>query len=150
MNPFQSLATALCLGLVPAAALAQSVTPAKGQDGAQQARDESECSAQATQQTGFNPAAPPPPQASASPQVAGSGSRARGAAAGAMIGGASGNDAGAGAAAGAVAGGVSQRSKSRRTARAQNEATAQQQQTGQAAYTQARTACLQGRGYTVQ
>jgi|WetSurMetagenome_2_1015567.scaffolds.fasta_scaffold60999_2 hypothetical protein len=150
MKPFQSLATALCLCLVPVASVAQTVSPAKGQDSAQQSRDISECSAQATQQTGFNPAAPPPPQASASPQVAGSGSRARGAAAGAMIGGATGNDAGAGAAAGAVAGGVSQRSKSRGTARQQNEATAQQQQTGQAAYTQAKNACLTSRGYTVK
>jgi hypothetical protein len=37
---------------------AQTVTPAKGQDAATQARDETECSGWATQQTGFDPAKP--------------------------------------------------------------------------------------------
>jgi hypothetical protein len=129
--------------------IAQSVSPTKGQDTTQQARDEADCSAMATQKTGFNPSLPPPPPAVANPQVAGSGSRARGAAAGAAIG-AVGGDAGKGAAAGAIAGGVAQRSRSRRAARQQNDATAQQQQAGMAAYNQARAACLGSRGYTVR
>jgi hypothetical protein len=106
---------------------------------------DAECSALATQQTGFDPARPPPPPATASAQVAGTGARARGAAAGAIIGGASGGDAGQGAAAGMVAGGVAQRSRSRRSARQQNEVVAQQQQTGRAAWDQARSACLASR-----
>ena len=105
------------------------------------ADDHADCARIATQQTGYNPAAPPPP-AQASMQVAGSGARARGAAAGAIIGGASGGDAGAGAAAGAVAGGVAQRSRNRRGARAHNEANASQQ----AAYNQALASCMAGRG----
>lgn len=133
MKPFPPLVTAVCLSLLPAAGLAQA------------AGDQAACAAQATQQTGYDPARPPPPPATASPQVAGTGSRARGAAAGAMIGAAAG-DAGSGAAAGAVAGGVTQRSRSRRNARQQNDAMAQQQQAGQAAYTQALNACLAGHG----
>jgi len=134
MKPFPPIATLVCLCLLPAAAIAQS------------ADDQAQCAQLATQQTGYDPARPPPPPATASPQVAGTGSRARGAAAGAMIG-AAGGDAGTGAAAGAVAGGVTQRSRSRRTARQQNDAMAQQQQAGQAAYTQALNACLAGRSH---
>ena len=131
--------------LLGAALAALVISPAaNGQDSAQQAKDQAECSSIATQQTGFNPAMPPP-AAAASAQVAGSGSRARGAAAGAAFG-AIGGNAGAGAAAGAVAGGVAQRSRNRRNARAHNDAVAQQQ----AAYDQARTACLAGRGYAVR
>jgi hypothetical protein len=106
------------------------------------ADDHADCAAIATRQTGYNPAAPPPP-AQANMQVAGSGARARGAAAGAIIGGASGGDAGKGAAAGAVAGGVTQRSRNRRSARAQNDAVASQQ----AAYSQALSACMASRGH---
>jgi hypothetical protein len=130
MKPYPALVAVLGLSLMSSEGLAQS-------------SDQARCSAQATQQTGFDPSRPPPPPATASPQVAGTGSRARGAAAGAAIGAAAGN-AGGGAAAGAVAGGVAQRSRSRRAARAQNDATAQQQQSGQAAYTQAMNACLAG------
>lgn len=132
MKPYPVLVAVVGLSLIATEAPAQS-------------SDHAKCAAQATQQTGYDPSRPPPPQATASPQVAGTGSRARGAAAGAAIGAAGGN-AGAGAAAGAVAGGVAQRSRSRRAARAQNEATAQQQQSGQAAYTQALNACLAGHG----
>jgi hypothetical protein len=132
------------LAVAPAAEAMQTVTAAQGQDAARQAQDQAECSTIATQQTGFNPAMPPP-AAAASAQVAGSGSRARGAAAGAAVG-AIGGNAGAGAAAGAVAGGVTQRSRNRRAARAQNDATAQQQ----AAWDHARAGCLTSRGYTVR
>lgn len=131
MKSLPLFTAALCLALIPVAPQAQ---------GSNQAA----CSAQATQQTGYDPARPPG-QAVASPQVAGSGSRVRGAAAGALIGGAAG-DAGTGAAAGAVAGGVAQRSRNRRAARAQNDATAQQQQ----AYNQALSNCLASRGPPAQ
>lgn len=133
MKKIPQVAATLFLSLLPAAGLAQSTSK------------QSECAAQATQQTGFDPSRAPPPPVTASPQVAGSGSRARGAAAGAMIG-AIGGDAGTGAAAGAVAGGVTQRSRSRRAARQQNEAAAQQQQSGRAAYNQALSACLAAHG----
>ena len=133
MRRFQ-LAAALCLGLVPAASVAQTVSAALGQDNAQQARDVSECSALAGKQTGSNPSP-------SSAQAAGGGSRARAAAAGSVIAGAAGNDAGAGAGAGAVPGGADQRYRSRR---------ARLQPSGQGAYDQAWTDCLTGRGYTVK
>jgi hypothetical protein len=132
-----------------APATALSVYPAHGQVDANQAHDLAECSAIATQQTGFDPRQPPP-TAQASAQVAGSGARARGAAMGAMVGGVSGGNAGQGAAAGAVAGAVVQRSRNRQAARQQNAAIAQQQQYGQGAWDQARTACMTSRGYRVQ
>jgi hypothetical protein len=141
---------AALLGLVPAAAGAQSAQPAYGAQPAQgqpavgQASNQMTCQAWATQQTGYDPSRPPPPQATATPQA--TGSRARGAAAGAMIGGASAGEAGTGAAAGAVAGGVANRSRARQSARAQNNATAQQQQAGQAAYNQALSTCLASKG----
>jgi hypothetical protein len=138
MRRIPAFTTALCIGLVPVLTLAPG-----GEASAQQS-----CGAWATQQTGYDPNRPPPPQAVASPQVAGSGTRARGAAAGAVIGGIAG-DAGKGAAAGAVAGGVTQRSRNRRAARAQNDANAQQQAAGQAAYNQALQSCL-NRGHPPQ
>lgn len=138
------LAGALCL-MLPAVlnAAPQVPYPAKGQSAERQARDESECATWATQQTGFNPAIPPPPQQT---QVTGSGARVKGAAAGAVVGGISGGDAGEAALAGAVVGGVVQRNRNRR-------ANAQQQgavNAGQAAFAQARSACLSGRGYTMK
>jgi hypothetical protein len=137
MKPFASMTAVVLVAFAPAAVVAQP------------ANVDAECSALATQQTGFDPTRPPPPAAQANPQVAGSGSRARGAAAGAMIGSASG-DAGTGAAAGAVAGGVAQRSRNRRATRQQNDAVAQQQQSGMAAYNQAKAACLSSRGGAAQ
>ena len=141
MKTYACLAAVLCLG-------ASGVAVA--QDASKQAHDEAECGRIAIQQTGFDPARPPPPQATPNMQVAGSGARMRGAAAGAVIGGASGGDAGKGAAAGAVAGGVAQRSRNRRATRAQNPANAQVQQGGMAAYTQAKSACMAGRGYHIK
>jgi hypothetical protein len=136
MLRLRPIAIGLSLGLFPITVAAQS-----GANSVQ-----AECAARATQQTGFDPARPPPPAATPNMQVAGTGARARGAAAGAMIGGASGGDAGSGAAAGMVAGGVAQRSRARRGARAQNDAMAQQQQAGQAAYSQAFNACMSSPG----
>ena len=111
--------------------------------------DQAECQNVAIQQSGYNPANPPPaPTAQAAP-VTGSGSRARGAAAGAAVGAIGGNDVGNAAAKGAVVGGVAQRSRNRGAAAQANASASQQQQSGAAAYEAARKACLQGKGYNV-
>ena len=144
-----AIAAALSVALPVAAQ--QYVYPAKGQSPEQQKKDDAACKTWATQQTGFDPAKPPPPPAAAQPApVTGSGSRARGAAAGAVIGGATGGDAGDAAVVGAAVAGSAQRRENRRAAGAQNQAAAQQVQAGQDAYMKARSACLEGRGYTVK
>ena len=130
---------------------AQYAYPSKGQSKQQQQKDEGECNAWATGQTGYDPAKPPPAAAAASaPPVTGSGARARGAAAGAVVGAATGNDTGDAAKVGAVAGASAQRGANRRAARDQQAAAGEQQQAGQAAHQKARAACLEGRGYTVK
>ncbi len=131
------------------AAAQQYAYPAKGQSADQQKKDEAECGSWAVKQSGFDPEKPPPAPAAQAP-VTGSGARARGAAAGAIIGGATGGDTGDSAKAGAVVGGVAQRSSNRRAAAQQNDAAAQQTAAGQGAYTKARGACLEGKGYTVK
>jgi hypothetical protein len=115
--------------------------PSKGQDQSLQSKDRSECDGWAIQQSGFSPGAPasaPAPQGSALH------SAARGATVG-VIGGAIGGDAGKGAAigaaTGALIGGMRRRDQ-------QRQAQAQQQQ-GASAYGRALSACMQGRGYTV-
>ncbi len=146
-----TLATLLVVGELALAgtAGAQYAYPAKGQSQAQQQKDEASCSQWATQQSGFDPMNPPvPAQAQAAP-VTGSSARAKGALVGAGIGAVSGGDAGDAALAGAVAGGVMRRGKNRRAARAQNEANAAAVAGTQAAFDQARAACLTGRGYTL-
>jgi len=123
--------------LFSGAALSQAPSPA----------DESECNSIAIQQSGYDPAKPPPaPTAQAAP-VTGSGSRAKGAAAGAAVGAIGGNDVGNAAAKGAVVGGVAQRNRNRGAAAQANASASQQQQSGAAAYQSARAACLQAKGY---
>ena len=136
----------------------------KRQSPQQQKQDEYECHNWAIQQTGYDPTNPPrqqagapPPSGSAEPE-AGSGARGavRGAVVGGLIGGIGGRG-GEGAAAGAVVGGIAARRSSRREAeqRQQYEQQQYQQQqqaanaAGPQAYQRARTACLSGRGYTV-
>ena len=143
-------ATAAIFVFTAPAAIAQVAYPAKGQSPETQAKDESECAAWATQQSGFDPAHPPQAAAATQAPVTGSGSRARGAAVGAAVGAAADEDAGKAAAVGAVAAGSSQRRQNRRDTSAQNQAVAQQAGAGQASYDQARGACLTGRGYTVK
>jgi hypothetical protein len=137
---------ALAFGLAAPAGAQQYVYPAKGQSAQKQKSDESACYTWAVQQTGFDPAKPPP-TAAAPTTATGTepGAGARGAAKGAVVGGIMG-DAGTGAAVGAVAG----RSQSRRqnTAAAQQQGAATQQQ--QAGFGKARAACLEGKGYTVK
>jgi hypothetical protein len=125
----------LCLSLVPFLTL----VPAGVARSQQQT-----CSQWASQQTGFDPNRPPPAAVAPNTRVAGSGTRARGAAGGAAIGAIAG-DAGKGAAIGAVAGGVTQRSRNRRAARAQTDANNQQYGQGQAAYNQALQSCINSR-----
>jgi hypothetical protein len=141
-----------CL-LLTAASLAASAQqfayPAKGQSPDQQKKDEAECGSWAVKQTGFDPAKPPPAPAAQAP-VTGSGARVKGAAAGAVIGGATGGDAGDSALAGAAVGGIAKRNANRKAAAQQDQAAAQQTAAGQDAYTKARGACLEGKGYTVK
>jgi hypothetical protein len=135
------------------AAAQQYVYPAKGQSPQQQKSDEAACYQWAVQQTGFDPAKPPPAQPAAKPPTTATGTTpgagARGAVGGAAIGAIAG-DAGAGAAAGAV---VARAGSRRQNAAAQQQAQQQQQagtQQQQAGFAKARAACLEGKGYTVK
>ena len=129
----------------------QYAFPAKGQSPEQQKKDEASCAQWAVQQTGYDPAKPPPAAAPAQqPPVTGSGARARGAAAGAAVGAITGNDTGDAAKAGAVAAASAQRGANRRAARDQQAQASAQQGAGQEAFGKARAACLEGKGYTVK
>ena len=144
---------ALAATMVSTAGAQQYVYPAKGQSPEQQQSDEAACHTWAIQQTGFDPAKPaaaapaaPPTTATGTTPGAGARGAVRGAAVGAVVGG----DTGTAAAAGAVAA----RGQSRRQNMAASQQAQQQQQAssqqGQAAYGNARAACLGGRGYTVK
>ena len=147
-------AIALSVATISGAEAQQYVYPAKGQSQEQQKNDEADCYSWAVQQSGFDPAKPPPQQAAAKPPTTATGTApgagARGAARGAIVGSALGGDTGTSAAVGAIAA----RGQSRR----QNAAAAQQGQQQQQAATQqqqssfakARAACLEGRGYSVK
>src|SRR5688500_17968652 len=151
-----------------AASLGLFVYPAKGQDAAQQAKDETECYGRSKTQSGFDPAAPAPaapaPAAPAEKQGAG-GERikgaARGAAAGAVIGEVADDDASkgaeVGAAAGVIAGGRqarknrgAQEQQAAETAKANEEAAKAAQQQQVDTFKRGLGACLEGRGYTVK
>jgi len=127
------------------------VYPAKGQSSEQQAKDEGECRNWAQQQTGFNPYQPPPSYSGSS----GGGEVVSGAARGALlgvVGGAIGGNVGKGAAigagVGATAGLFRRHDRKQQDAAASQQATAQYNQ-GMADYNRAFSACMQGRGYTV-
>jgi len=140
--------------LIADAGAQQFVYPAKGQSAQQQKNDEAACYSWAVQQSGFDPAKPPPAQAAAKPPTTATGTTPgagiRGAARGAVVGEVVGGDAGAGAAAGAVAA----RGQSRRQNAAAAQQGQQQQQAAtqqqQASFAKARAACLEGRGYSVK
>jgi hypothetical protein len=146
-----SIAPLLCLQI---AAQAQPVAyPAKGQSSQQQQKDQSACVSWAKSKTGVDPAtaaaaAPPPsgPAVGGGERVSGA---ARGAAGGAVIGAIAGNagkGAAIGAATGTMVGGVRAR-QNRRNAEASAQA---QNQNAMAAFNQAYSACMSGRGYTTQ
>lgn len=140
--------------LIAEAGAQQYVFPAKGQSPDQQKKDEAACYSWAVQQSGFDPAKPPPAAAPATPPTTATGTTpgagARGAARGAVVGEVVGGDAGAGAAVGAVAA----RGQSRRQNAAASQQAQQQQQAAtqqqQASFARARAACLEGKGYTVK
>jgi hypothetical protein len=131
----------------------QFAYPAKGQSPEQQKKDEAQCHTWAVEQSKYDPAKPPPSTAAAAPATTATGTTpgagARGAARGAVVGGVMG-DAGAGAAAGAVAGRSQSRRQNAAQAEQQKNSASQQDQAGMAAYQKARSACLEGRGYTVK
>jgi hypothetical protein len=147
---------AIVITVIALDALAQSkpiAYPAKGQSAQKQQSDDGACYSWAKSNTGIDPAtasAAPPPQGG--PAVGGGervGGAARGAAGGAVIGAITG-DAGKGAAIGATAGTMAGGARARQNKRAQ-EANAQAQSQGaMSTYYRAWSACMQGRGYTIQ
>lgn len=134
--------------------------PTKGQSTDKQNQDRYECHRWAVQQSGFDPtqqvaqtSSPPPP--TQTPQGGVLPGAARGAAVGA-VGGAIGGNAGKGAAIGAGAGaliGGMRRNEQMRQQQAMQQQSAQAQYSANSAqrnaYNRALSACLQGRGYTV-
>jgi hypothetical protein len=152
----------------PAASLGLFVYPAKGQDGAQQSKDETECYGWSKSQSGFDPAATaaPAPAAAAPAEKQGPGGErvkgaVRGAAAGAVVGEVADNDAGKGAEVGATVGvlaGGRQARKNRSAQEAQAKESAKASEDAAKAAHQQKVdtfkrglgACLEGRGYTVK
>ena len=130
------------------------VYPKQNQSRAQQDNDERQCYGWAQQQTGIDPAAPPPAAPEAQ-KMKGGGAKgaAAGASGGAVVGAITG-DAGEGAAAGAAVGamrGRRQQRKANKQAEKQAEASAKQQQEQRLnTFRKAYSACLDGRGYSVK
>ena len=154
MNHAQSASALMIAAMFAASVSAQQfIYPAKGQSPEQQKKDEGECHVWAVQQSKYDPTKPPQQTAAAKPPTTATGTTpgagVRGAARGAVVGGIAG-DAGAGAAAGAVAARSQSRRQNAAQAQQQQQAATQQQQGGMAAYQKARSACLEGRGYTVK
>ena len=149
---------ALLQGIVHAQDL--FVYPTKGQSAERQEKDKWECRSWATNQTKFDPyerpkASTPPPSRRA-PQGSLLRGGARGAALGA-VGGAIAGNAGKGAAAGAAMGGmvsVIRRNDQLRSEQYEHQQWMQQEaaqyEQKRSAWTRALSACLSGRGYTVQ
>jgi len=148
------LAMAFAVSLISQANAQQYVFPAKGQTPEKQKSDEAACYTWAVQQTGFDPAKPPPPPTAAAPPTTATGTKpgagVSGAVKGAVVGEVVGGDANTGAKAGAVVA----RSSSRKQNAAAAQSAQQQQQSAssqqQAAFSKARAACLEGKGYTVK
>ncbi len=142
-----------CMAMLPVsgwAAVQQQVYPANGQQPAQQAQDEQECSAWAVGKSGYDPANPPQKAVAQPAPVTGSGARVRGATAGAAVGAIGGNDVGDAAVKGAVAGAVVKRNRNRAAAAQANHDADEARKAGELSFANARQACLEGRGYTVK
>ena len=132
------------------------VFPAKEQSKQQQKTDEFECYKWAMESSGIDPLnlpkvqAPPPQTGPTGGAVKGA---ARGAAAGVAIGAITG-DAGTGAAVGAAAGGMAGRRAGKQAQAQQNQqaqaAAAQKEQELKNSFVKAFTACIKGKGYTVE
>src|SRR5262245_43031915 len=148
-----AVAVGLAGQLIVTGAWAQQlfIYPMKGQSFDQQAIDKAECQRWANQQTGYNPATPPPPPQFGAPQ----GGFFRGAAGGAAlgaVGGAIGGDAGRGAAIGAgvgfLFGGLRRREQMQQEEYQMANYQAQNTMaTGN--FNRAYSACLTARGYSV-
>ena len=133
---------------------AQYIYPQKGQDQAQQDTDRGECHIWAVNQTGYDPtrASTSPPPSSEAKQGGVLRGAARGAAGGAIIGAITGN-AGKGAKIGAASGGLvgGIRRSDQKSKQKQDEQNWQARQNAMRdEYQRAQTACLEGRGYSVQ
>jgi predicted lipid-binding transport protein (Tim44 family) len=169
----------ICLGVAARVAAQEIYAyPTRGQSAQQQDRDRYECHNWARQQTGYDPAnqapattvAAPLPQAAPPPSFEPRGGLLQGAmrgsalgAVGGAIAGDAGKGAGIGAATGALFGGMRRREAMRaeeeRVAYYEQQRAYQQQSAAasasassaqlHAAYTRAMTACLHGRGYSV-
>ncbi len=154
-----------------AASMKMTVFPAKGQNATVQSQDEAACYTWSKQQTGYDPATPPPTavaQKVAPPPAQPTGARAkgavRGAAAGAVVGEIADNDADKGAATGAAVGVVASGARNRAAKREQEAQAAAANQQAQAAADQQNAAnaqalanfkkgmgaCLEGKGYVVK
>jgi hypothetical protein len=153
-NAKRALAVLIVVTFAASASAQQFVYPAKGQSPQLLKKDEGECHTWAAQQSKYDPTKPPTQTAAAKPPTTATGTTpgagVRGAARGAVVGEIVGGDAGAGAAAGAVAARSQSRRQNAAQAQQQQQAATQQQQAGMAAYQKARSACLEGRGYTVK
>jgi hypothetical protein len=161
-------ATALCVALVPYAAVGQNlgaalglvVYPSAGQTVAQQGQDESECYQWGRQTTGIDPSNPMAGVARTQPAPAGGagtaagGGAVRGATAGALIGNLADEDAGEYALAGAAIGSIrAARKAEKQSIEAQNRAAAQDQAVAAdrvRLFKNAFGACMEGRKYTVK
>lgn len=157
------LAVSFFLGVFLAdGAVAQDlyVYPNQGQSEEQQQKDKYQCYDWAKQQSGFDPmktptaTAPPPKEQSTGPGALGG--AAVGAGAGALGGAILSGKPGTGAAVGAVTGGVLGGLKSSRTNKQNKQARADwerqqaaQYQQGRNNYNRAFSACMSGRGYTI-
>jgi hypothetical protein len=150
-----------------ASAVGLFVYAAKGQDAAQQSKDEKECYDWSKAQSGVDPAAPAPaPAETAQAEKQGPGGErvkgaVRGAAAGAVIGEVADNDASKGAEVGAAAGVLAGGRQARKNRREQEEKAAEAKQASAASaeaaqqqrldtFKRGMSACLEGRGYTVK
>ncbi len=131
----------------------QYIYPAKGQSPETQKQDEYECHVWASGQTGYDPTRS---EQAASTSTSGSGGSgtgralARGAATGAVVGAATDNKVGASAVAGAAIGGAVNKGSTQRAAQKSQQQAAAELQTKKNEYARARSACLEGRGYTVK
>lgn len=156
MRTMHYLAAGALLAALHLGVLAQQrpiAYPAQGQSPTRQDRDDGECHVWAKNKTGVDPAtaaANPPPQETG-PAVGG-GERLRGAARGALGGaaiGAIGGDAGKGAGIGAVAGTMLGGHRARENQDQRNESAQQGQAQQVDSYHRAYSACMSGRGYTM-
>ena len=150
----------LVIAAAPLSAQEFIVYPSKGQTPEQQEKDKYECYSWAKQQSGFDPMAPPTAATAPPPKEEAKGGVLKGGAVGALTGlavGAIAGDAGKGAAIGAVGGGVfggirrsQQKSEQEQAQKQWEQKEVSRYSQGRTTYNRAFSACMQGRGYTVQ